>query len=294
MSEALDSTTQRTMFVPDVHAPFHDRQAVAVVLEFCRFWQPHYLIFLGDVFDAYQQSRFDKDVKRLAHAQADLDSGIAILKAFCDSAPDAEKHFVEGNHEARFHKFVSTTPQVAGLRGLDPRYLFGLDELGIQFHPESESWEHNGVVVTHGSKVAGHSGYTAKAELDKWGCSGVSGHTHRLATHYRSTYRGDLVWCEGGCLCNLNPEYVKGYPNWQHGFVLGEQRGSRFQLSTIYIDRDYEILWGGNRIKAPDYRFLPIPIAEAEIPETVGPVQQVAAWQTDPQVEPTNYGRCVQ
>lgn len=232
-----------TVFVPDLHAPHHDQRAVNTLIEFIRYFKPEHLIFLGDGFDFYQLSRFDKHPSRLLKLGDDIKDGIDCIKSICDAAPKAIKTMVEGNHERRLYKYLCGHPELTGLDVLAPENLLGLSELGIRWVPEEEVFEHHGFVVTHGTRVSKHSGMSAKSELEKWGVSGISGHTHRIGRYNLSNYGGDHVWFEAGCLCQLNPCYVVGRPNWQHGFAVGDFYEDRFQINQIYIDRDYRVLW---------------------------------------------------
>jgi hypothetical protein len=58
-------------------------------------------------------------------------------------------------------------------------------------------------------------------ELQKHGCSGTSGHTHRLALNWYTTYSKTSFWLESGCLCDVNPDYIiGGCPDWKQGCAL--------------------------------------------------------------------------
>lgn len=239
--------SELTVFVPDLHPPFHDEKAVSTAIEFVRYLKPAHLIFLGDVFDFYQLSRFDKNPKRVVRLEEDITLGKEVLKAFCDAAPTAKKKMVEGNHERRLYKYLCSHPEMSSLDALRPEKLLGLEEMGIEWYPEETVLEHHGLVVTHGTRVSKHAGMSAKGELEKWGCSGISGHTHRMNPFHMSNYGGDYVWYEGGCLCDLNPTYVVGRPNWQHGISIGDfiPGTGRFTVHQLYIDRHYRILHHG-------------------------------------------------
>jgi hypothetical protein len=57
--------------------------------------------------------------------------------------------------------------------------------------------------------------------LNDYGKDLVAGHTHRLGAFYRTDRNGVNVAIENGCLCALDMEYMKGFPNWQLGFSAG-------------------------------------------------------------------------
>ena len=103
------------------------------------------------------------------------------------------------------------------------------------------------MLVKHGSVVRKFAGYTAKAEFEKNGCSGVSAHTHRLATYRQSNESGDYIWVESGCLCKLDAEYLNGETaNWQQGFSIGyfKEGSNRYLLETVPIINN-KAMYGG-------------------------------------------------
>lgn len=234
-------------FIPDIHAPHEDKRAIDTVCEFLTYLKPKHLFFQGDGFDFYQISKYDKRPARLLELQQDLDHGFQVIDRIRACAPQADAHMVEGNHERRLQKYLNYHPEIAGLRCLEIEELLQLRKLDIRWYPEEEVLEHHGFVVTHGTRVSKHAGMSAKAELEKWGCCGISGHTHRMAAFLQSNYGGDFVWYEGGCLCELNPCYVVGRPNWQHGISIGDflPDENRFTIHQLWIDRQYRILHHG-------------------------------------------------
>ena len=239
--------TGDTLFLNDTHEPHLDRRAWATVLEFAKYLKPKRVVHLGDHFDFYQISRFDKNPKRLLTLQEDIDVGVKSLDDLRVACKDAEFHFTEGNHERRLIKYLWSKPEIANIRSLQPNELLGFDGLDITFWPEEEVLDIDGFVCTHGSRVSKHAGMSAKGELEKWGTSGISGHTHRQAEFNLSNYGGDYTWYENGCLCELNPHYIVGRPNWQHAIAVGDFSDGQATIHQLRIDRQYRILHHGKR-----------------------------------------------
>ena len=74
-------------------------------------------------------------------------------------------------------------------------------------------------------------------EIEKAYMSGCSGHTHRLAKFITRKSGRKFVWAEGGCLCDLEPEYCIN-PDWQQGFVRIDVEKSRIKsLKAIEIEK---------------------------------------------------------
>lgn len=62
----------------------------------------------------------------------------------------------------------------------------------------------------------------------------VTQNTHRLGCYYYRTPERYLAWYESGCLCRLDPEYVKS-PNWQQAFLYGYVEKDSFAVTPIPI-----------------------------------------------------------
>ena len=247
--------TERVMFIGDVHIPFHDKTAVALTLDFMEWFKPHFIYLIGDILDFYQISRFDKDPKRIATLQDDLNEGNRFLTRVRFICQKAKITFLAGNHEQRLTTYLWKHPEIAGLDSMKLEKLLGFDQLDIDFHHYHELLDHRGFVIEHGDRVSKHSGYTARHMLDARGMSGISGHTHRLATYYRNDLSGMKVWLENGTLASLTPEYVIGVPNWCQGFSVGYyiQGDDRFLIEQIPIIKSRifysSTLWDGRGLK---------------------------------------------
>lgn len=62
----------------------------------------------------------------------------------------------------------------------------------------------------------------------------ITQNTHRLGCYYYRTPERYLAWYESGCLCKLDPEYVKS-PNWQQAFLYGYVEKDSFAVTPIPI-----------------------------------------------------------
>jgi hypothetical protein len=80
----------------------------------------------------------------------------------------------------------------------------------------------------------------------------ITQNTHRQGA-YASTNRGRTIqWTEAGCLCSLEPEYLKN-PNWQQGIALGwfngDGKNDYFHVETVAFSQRQAIIMG-NYIQA--------------------------------------------
>lgn len=240
----------------DTHLPFQDDAALRVVAQVIRVVKPDVVVHMGDLMDAYHLSRFDKNPKRIHTLQDEIDMARAHLASFRILAPKARFVFLEGNHSDRLRRALwSMPPQAEALMKLDaitnnltwPK-LLGLEELGIEFIPYGEQSRANifpRFIVKHGTVVRQLSAYTARAEWQKYGRSGASGHTHRLGMFMHRDHNGNHVWVETGCTCKLDPEYAVD-PDWAQGCVVVtfEQKTGAFQVEPVYIHHGTTVFRG--------------------------------------------------
>lgn len=220
--KATKEDTELVVFISDTHFPYHDQSLIDSSLRLIRKLNPHRVVLNGDVNDFFQLSRFNIGHQRLDWLQEELDMGNSYRAALRRAAPDAVIDETVGNHDSRIQSYVAANGRaLASLRALKPSSLFLHKEYGINHHPGCGFLLRPWFLVKHGTLIRKHAGWSAKAELEAAGISGISGHTHRLAT-YRVGGLKPLSWTEQGGLMRLDPDYVVGAPNWQQGCAVGE------------------------------------------------------------------------
>lgn len=244
----MEGQYHRVLFISDIHCPFQDDKAIEAMVLFAQWWKPQTIVFIGDVVDFYAISSFVKDPNRSLKLADELSSAKDTIDFICKMLPDTKKYFIKGNHEARLQKYLwSTAKELANLNELRLEYLLGLKNHDIEYI-ENGNMKFRGTMIKHGNVVRKYAGYTARAEFEKNGISGVSGHTHRLATYYHNNEGGSYVWMEIGCLCRFDAEYLQGEtPNWQTGFGIGyfKENSKRFHLEAVPIV-NCKAMYGGN------------------------------------------------
>lgn len=237
---------ERSIFIGDVHVPHQDERAIGAMLALLTDLKPQHGFLNGDIMDCGPLSRFEqrpKDRLRLQNDRRELDK---FLYRLVLASPATRWRWMEGNHERRLSRYLSSrAPELYDAPSLQPREFFHCKRFRIEWVPQERTYVHNGFIVTHGDIVRSRSAYTARGNLDRYGTSGISNHTHRLGSHFRSDFSGGMVWYENGCLCKLDPEYVVGRPDWQQGFSVGWFVEDRFQVEQVWIDGKGRALYGG-------------------------------------------------
>ena len=238
---------EKVLFISDIHAPFQDDKAVDLMLKFSKYFKPEVIFIMGDLLDCYAISRFTKDPNGALKFQEELDKAQDIIRKIREANKKAKIYYLKGNHEYRIQKFLwNNAKELANLHALEIENLLALRHYKVEWVKEGNMM-YKGLLMKHGSVVRKFSCYTAKAEFEKNGCSGVSAHTHRQGIYRQNNAGGDYIWMEAGHLCDPNQDYLEGEkPNWQQGFGIGYfKKGSkRFYLELIPII-NHKAFYGG-------------------------------------------------
>lgn len=214
----------RALIVPDLQVPLHDKPFVERLIKLARNTRPDKLIFIGDLSDSTEISRWvkGKPGEFTGQFQSACDKVADVVRRFRDAAPDAELSVQLGNHDTRITDYLEQgAPALLAQDSLRVEKLFGISDVGgfanykpYEFFP--------GILAVHGheesySSVPGKYGLDA---INRYGKSVVYGHTHRplLVTNSRG-YDGrvetQFAMNVGHGMDTLKVEYLKsGHMNW--------------------------------------------------------------------------------
>lgn len=178
--------------MPDLHAPYEDKEAFACFLRVLTGWRPNKLICLGDFADCYRVSSFDLDPRRTIKSFEEECKGVREARARVDAAAKAggcrKKVMMQGNHEIRIDRYLTKRAPELTFATSDWVSLFGLDQTGWECHAYKTSIQLGNLRITHDIERAGV--YAARQSQLDMGCSVAFGHTHRLQVHYQGTVDG--------------------------------------------------------------------------------------------------------
>jgi hypothetical protein len=215
---------------------------------------PDVIVNVGDLVDCWQISRFDKDPARLDTLQENIDQARSHLHQIAQLAPKARRVILEGNHENRLGRAIwkleGAQREFARLRVFQQAMtwpnLLQLDSIGWQFVSERDQSRTQilpKIITKHGTVVRKWSGWSGKGEWEKYGRSGVSGHTHRLGWFVHRDHNGNSNWAETGCTCLLESPYGVDF-DWQQGFVVMTWNADyRLQETQFVSIRDGAAIW---------------------------------------------------
>ena len=224
--------------ISDLHSQFLDPFAWAVCLDVIRDVAPDAVIINGDAVDFPKVGRF---VQMPGAGSLSIQSEIDFVRKEVFArlrkiAPNAAITYHIGNHEQRLIRYLAdTAPALADLRCLAFDQLFGIEEYEIAMvfggnflAPRQKDRETNVrktwkiyydcFAVCHGQSIAK---LAAEDELERFGMSGTSGHTHRPQLVTVPTLKCPTAsWTSTGMMAGfaVGKDYVDEPSAWTMGF----------------------------------------------------------------------------
>jgi predicted phosphodiesterase len=257
--------------------PFHDEESMAVALQILADVDADLIVNLGDFLDFAEFGKFEMEPAFAKTSQAGVDRGHKFLCQQRQIAPDADIILLEGNHDRRLQKAV-TTNTVAALhlkRAEVPEdwpvmsvpFLLRLNEdhLNVEYvggYPAGIYWINQNLACIHGHTTRSR-GSTVAAVVDDERTSVIHGHIHRIELQHktRRTFEGAKrsLAASPGCLCRTDGAVpstkgstdphgrpVNAVEDWQQGMavVSYEEGDGNFDVELIPISRGEAIFRG--------------------------------------------------
>jgi Calcineurin-like phosphoesterase len=255
------SEPKKLVVASDFHYPHYDPITQHNFDHFLSEFKPDILVINGDFLDFSPISHFDKHPAEPRSISDEILGGRDFLRRKAELVgPNCKRHFNAGNHEDRLRKYLwNRAPELSELEGVSLPSLLELEKSGYSYTPyydpihgspdRSPGIDLDGLLVTHGTIARKWSGYSARAHYERYGGSGIHGHTHRIGSFYHRDYRGEYVWIEGGCMSYIDPNYVT-VPDWCQGFTAGwifpkgKKATARFDIHPVPIIH-HKFVWEG-------------------------------------------------
>ena len=132
---------KKTIFVPDIHAPFHDRLAFKACLKAIEAVRPERVVLLGDVgeFEGASGWKWEKRKRPpLEYVLPEVDADFIATNKILDELDktidwECEKIFIEGNHEDRVNRLLEEFPYLSDR--FDVATALNLKQRGWLFYP---------------------------------------------------------------------------------------------------------------------------------------------------------------
>jgi len=209
----------------DVHAPYHDDQAVSLLCEVLADRQPDILVNLGDFFDCYAVASYRRDPSRAQRLVDEMAGALPVLNAIMESAGGAELYYLTGNHEDRLDRYImDNAPALHGLEELSINKLADLEDNGWKITPYKDFTKIGKVCYTHDLGYSGPD--IAKKALVTAGHSVCVGHGHRMGSFYAGDIGGQprVGWANGWLGDVSKADYMhrlNANRDWVQGFTWG-------------------------------------------------------------------------
>ena len=178
---------EKILFVPDVHVPYHDKDAFNLMLKAAKIFKPDHTIILGDFADFYGVSSHSKDPNRALKLKEEIEATKDALDQV--KAIGAKNNvFVSGNHEDRLERYLrDKAPELFNFISI-PKIL-ELKEKGFSYTPYKRAYKIGKLNITHDTGVAGR--FAHYKALDTFQHNIIIGHTHRLGYAVEGNAQGE-------------------------------------------------------------------------------------------------------
>lgn len=177
----------KVVVLGDIHAPFHDEDALNLTKFIIKDTAPDVVVSVGDFLDFYSISRYPKNRARKLDAAWEMDTALDLAAELRQLCPDAEYVITFGNHEDRLRKFLDENKHLENIKDFDLEGRFR--ECGWKVVPYGESHRIGHMLFSHDFGRAGKQALL-QATNDV-GSSVTFGHTHFAGIWYQPTIHGD-------------------------------------------------------------------------------------------------------
>ena len=221
-SVTVAAAGDRVGILSDIHAPYHDDEALAVALDALGKFDPTVVILNGDTVDFYAVSRFERDPDRRDLGR-EIEIGRGVLAHIRKRFRKARVVFKIGNHEERWRSFlINNAADLLKMSEFQLPAVLHLDEHRIECVGDKRPLLVGKLHVLHGHEYK--AGFAppvnaARGLFLKATASSLCGHFHQRSAQQKRTLDGSIIatWSTG-CLCHLNPAYMP-LNDWTHGFA---------------------------------------------------------------------------
>lgn len=170
-----------------------DQEAIGAFLKYVEANKDRitHLIANGDIADFTAQSAFEKSLDQMNSTNDEVEATRWLFDYLSKLLPNAEKVFIEGNHEARWSNLIDAeTGNEAWIKTMDEQ--FGLTEGGWQQigYGSGQYYEWHNRIFWHGHR-SGAKSNVPKLEMEDAGVSVTTAHINRNMFHETTDARGE-------------------------------------------------------------------------------------------------------
>ena len=212
---------KRVLVLSDIHAPYHNIEAITLALQHAKKSKPDALLLNGDSIDCHRLSRFIKDPKK-RNFKLELDTFKALFDVF-EKELKCKIYFKIGNHEERYEHFLyEKAGELVGIEEFEFTNIIKARARGIEIIGGKKPMKLNNLWGVHGHEYVGGISAPvnpARGLFLRSKVSSFQGHCHQTSSHVESRLSGESIATYSiGCLSELYPDYMP-FNKWNHGFA---------------------------------------------------------------------------
>lgn len=238
--------TETRVVWPDTHVQAEHKKAVETALAITRDVRPDRVIVMGDFLDTYSLTHHPRRSPAVVRFEDEIDSGNGLLDRICKAAPNARKHYLQGNHEGWAASYEAENPNLEGTLDIPKRLR--LRERGIEWVPlfkqnpfpdPSHHFRLGPVAYCHGVYEGAQA---ARQHATFYGPRVGAKHVVFGHTHGMDSYTSPAGYAARSCGFlgderNIAFSYVKGRPTPAvPGFLIEEICGNAVTDTEVRID----------------------------------------------------------
>lgn len=248
-----ETRAERTLFLSDLHCPFHDMAAWRAVIAFVRDFRPQLVLLAGDLFDCYSISSHDQDPGRADCIQDEFDAAQPLWAELDDACKDATVVYWKGNHEERIDRMQREKRGLFRLRSLELPVAAEMPKRWA-YYPNQTRYKLGALSCLHGDlKGRGTASmHAAAGMLRKLRTTCLFGHLHRFQTFYETNADGTVrAGFASGHLCDVEQAKYISNPDWQQGVSTIDYDWSADLFSVRqHLIVNGRLRWGGQSYPA--------------------------------------------
>jgi predicted phosphodiesterase len=199
----------RILIISDIHAPYHDVEALELALNYGVEHQANTVLINGDLADFYHQSRFEKDPRK-RNTKYELDCIRQILKYIRHKFPLATIVFYMGNHDHRWNKWMMLkAPELLDIEEFQLYSMLKCAENNIILLDNNRGTKAGKLNIRHGHEFYGSGGvFPARSYFLKAKDNILVSHVHRTSEYTTPNINKKINGGFSiGCLSDLDPDY---------------------------------------------------------------------------------------
>jgi predicted phosphodiesterase len=217
---------ERVFVFSDLQIPYYNVLALNIALSRCRDYKPTHVVIIGDFLDyeallgKAKQKSPDLSTDELKALDLEFLAGARVLKQIEQVLPSGcVKYFIKGNHEDRADQILIKPDGDYWKKHIDIDERLNLSGTGWHIVKYNDKIKLGKLNYTHGFYYdVHHAQHHARVYCENV----IYGHTHQIQVFTMPTPARELAfWAASvGCLCDMNPEWLRGKPNsWDHAWA---------------------------------------------------------------------------